>query len=493
MPLEPIIGLEIHVQLTTKSKMFCSCANIFGDVEPNSAICPICMGYPGTLPVPNATAIEWTRRAGAALQCELALKSKFDRKSYFYPDLPKGYQISQFDEPFCRHGALTISTPEGDKTIGITRIHLEEDAAKNTHPTGANYTLIDFNRAGTPLMEIVTEPDIRAPEDAKIFLQDLQRIIRSLGVSDADMEKGQMRCDANISLREVGTDKLNPKIEVKNINSFRNVERALKYEIKRQTSEWEKGNVPHHATRGWDADTQKTVEQRVKEEAADYRYFPDPDIPPFEFTAEENTLVAKSIPELPPQKRARFVREYALTAEQAQLLIDLPLLADFFENVTSELEDLDQERVDVLPKGVKSLAQLALNMMVRQLRDVIEKQELTAETLKISPENFAELVVLVQQQKINKNAVPQVLDEMQRTGGDPDAIIQNLGLEQVSGEADLERYVKDVIAANPDVVEKIKAGKDAALQFLMGQVMAKSRGKGNPKVIIDLLKKNIMA
>lgn len=492
MKLEPVIGLEIHVQLKTKSKMFCSCANIFGDVEPNSAICPICMGYPGTLPVPNKTAIAWTQKAGAALGCELATKSKFDRKSYFYPDLPKGYQISQYDQPFCGSGKIDIVVSEQKRTIGITRIHLEEDAAKNVHDKTAKATLIDFNRAGTPLMEIVTEPDLRTPEEAKIFLQELQRIMRALDISDADMEKGQLRCDANISLREVGSTTLHPKTEVKNLNSFRNVERALAFEIKRQTAEWEKGRPPQEqSTRGFNADTGETFEQRSKEAAADYRYFPEPDIPPFTFTPEELNTIRATVPELPAIKRARFMSEFGLTAQHAALLAEDQFLAELFEEVASELAQQEKEQVGVLPAELKELIRLATNILVRQVREVITAQKLTRQTLKITPENLAELVILIQQSKVNKNALPQVLEEMQRTGGDPDATIAKLGVAQESGEAQLEQYVSNVIAANADVVAKIKAGKESALQFLMGQVMAKSGGKANPDVILKLLRQQL--
>lgn len=513
MTLEPVIGLEIHVQLKTKSKMFCSCANIFGDVEPNSAICPICLGYPGTLPVPNATAIEWTRLAGAALNCELIHKSKFDRKSYFYPDLPKGYQISQYDQPFCGRGELAIVVDGQERKIGITRIHLEEDAAKNTHPANANYTLIDFNRAGTPLMEIVTEPDIKTPAEAKTFLQELQRIMRALGVSDADMEKGQMRCDANISLREKGSKEFNPKIEVKNLNSFRNVERALAYEIKRQTKLWEgvsegvrnpEFKVPDtfkltfklpdtlkQQTRGWDADAQKTTEQRTKEEAADYRYFPEPDIPPFVFTEADDKKIKKQLPELPLARRKRFESEYGLAADQAQLFVDLPPLADYFENVVSELNEGVSEGVrnhefkvpDTLPKS-DPLTKSAANLVLRELKSLLPD-------IKITPENFAEVVVLVEQGKITKTSLSKLLAEMQATGGDPDPLIEKLGLAQVSDTGKLDTVVEEVIAANPDVVAKIKAGKDSALQFLMGQVMAKTKGKASAPTVVALLKKKL--
>ncbi len=492
MNLEPVIGLEIHVQLKTASKMFCSCANIFGDVPPNSAICPICMGYPGTLPVPNAKAIEWVQKAGAALGCELATSSKFDRKSYFYPDLPKGYQISQYDEPFCGKGALQIVVGGVARTIGITRIHLEEDAAKNIHDGTTNTTLIDFNRAGTPLMEIVTEPDIRTPEEAKLFLQELQRIVRAIEVSDADMEKGQLRCDANISLREVGEKTFHPKTEIKNLNSFRNVERALQYEIGRQTKEWEKSGAPQVlATRGFNADTGVTTAQRTKEEAADYRYFPEPDIPPFTFTPEQLNVIRAAVPELPGALRTRLMKEFGLAEQHAAQLASEPFLASLFEEVVSELQQQDQEQVAVLTKELPDLVKLAANMVLRQLREIIVAQALTRDTLKVTPENLAELVVLLQQGRVAASGVTAVIAEMQRTGGDPDAIIAKLGLEQESGEEALLQYVHDVIAANPDVVAKIKAGKDSALQFLMGQVMAKSKGKANPGVITALLRQQL--
>lgn len=491
MELEPVIGLEIHVQLKTKSKMFCSCPNVFGDAPPNSAICPICMGYPGTLPVPNHEAILWARKVGAALNCSLATKSKFDRKSYFYPDLPKGYQISQYDQPLCGEGSVTITVKGKPITIGIERIHLEEDAAKNIHSKGANETLVDYNRAGTPLLEIVTKPDIKTPEEAKLFLQELQAIVRSLEVSDADMEKGHLRCDANISLREKGSTSLNPKTEIKNLNSFRNVERALLYEIDRQTQEWEAGKKPHQATRGFNADTGTTTQQRSKEEAADYRYFPEPDIPPMEFTSDEEAAIRRGLPELPQQKRERFIRQYSISEQQAQLLVEHKELSYFFEDVVSELQQQDKERVDVLPKEVKELVTMAANMILRDIRGLMTEHSLTLAALKITPENFAEVVILLQQGKINRTSLKLLLEEMQRTGGDPDPIIQKLGLQQVNADNDLEKYITDVIEANADIVSKVKAGKDAAIMFLVGEVMAKTRGKANPKMVIELLKKKI--
>ncbi|MEX1997865.1 MAG: Asp-tRNA(Asn)/Glu-tRNA(Gln) amidotransferase subunit GatB [Candidatus Andersenbacteria bacterium] len=490
-PLEPVIGLEIHVQLKTKSKMFCSCPNILGAAPPNSAICPICLGYPGTLPVPNATAIDWTLKAGAALNCVLATKSKFDRKSYFYPDLPKGYQISQYDEPFCGPGSLTITVGEQAHTVGITRIHLEEDAAKNIHPAAADYTLIDFNRAGTPLMEIVTEPDITTPAVAKVFLQELQLLMRALDIADADMEKGQLRCDANISLREVGSTKLYPKTEVKNLNSFRNVERALNYEIERQTKLWQKGKLPPEpGTRGFNAKTGVTTAQRTKEAAADYRYFPEPDIPPFIFNKEELQRVRRSLPELPAARRERFTRDLAVSPQTASLLVAQPLLSHFFENTVSELQQQAKERAD-FPGPLPQLVQLAANIIMRQIRDLMAVNELTEKDLKITAENFAELVILVEQGKVNRTSLTPLLQKMQETGGDPDPLIAQLGLAQESDISQLQQYVDEVIAANPEVVAKIKGGKETAVQFLMGQVMAKSKGIANPAVITMLLKQRL--
>lgn len=493
MPLESVIGLEIHIQLKTNSKMFCSCPNIFGDVAPNSAICPICLGYPGTLPVPNQQAIAWTQLVGSALNCELAKLSKFDRKHYFYPDLPKGYQISQYDQPFCGRGSFTFPVNGEQVACGITRVHLEEDAAKNTHPPGASYTLVDFNRAGTPLIEIVTEPDLRTPSQARAFLQELRRLLRVLAVSDADMEKGQLRCDANVSLREAGRRTLNPKAEIKNLNSFRNVERALAYEINRQSQAYKAGRVPkYNTTRGFNADKGGTYEQRTKETAADYRYFPDPDIPPFAFTDEELNERRRAVSELPLPKQERFRRQYGVSDDQARQFADMPPLADFFEHTVSELEQLAKERLEISGRDIVSLAALTANLTLRHIRQLAAQEKVTAAQLRLSPENFAELVVLIYQDKIGASAVPRVLDEMQRTGGDPDAIITQLNVAQVSDTDELGAAVAAVIAENPDVVAKIKAGKETAMQFLMGQAMAKTGGRAHPGEITRLLQEKLL-
>lgn len=492
MNLEPVIGLEIHIELKTKSKMFCTCANVsFVETEPNTSICPICMGYPGTLPLPNKKAIELTQKMGAALNCELAKVSKFDRKSYFYPDLPKAYQISQFDQPFCGEGELEIVVDGEVRKIGIERIHLEEDAAKNTHPAKADYTLVDYNRAGTPLMEMVTKPDLRSPEEAKVFLQQLQKIARHLGVSDADMEKGQMRADANISLREVGSNELHPKTEVKNINSPKFVAKALQFEIERQAEEWEEGGAPQvQSTRGFDSSTGRTTEQRRKEGAADYRYFPEPDIPPFEFSDQDLQAARAGLTELPAAKQARFVEEFGIAPEQAELLVGQENLGNFFESVASEISQLEKEQVAIPASEVPKLVKLAVNLVSRQLRELVGEEVVPTE---ITPENFAELVALVDDGKISKDALAQVLAEMKRTGGDPDAIIANLGLAQVSDASSLEKFVDEAIQQNPDVVEKIKAGKGGAIQYLMGQVMAKSQGKANAQEVVKMLEKKLLS
>lgn len=498
MKLLPVIGLEIHVQLKTKSKMFCACKNVLGNASPNTSICPICMGYPGTLPVPNAQAIEWTQLAGAALSCELPTHAKFDRKSYFYPDLPKGYQITQFEEPFCLQGHFPIIVNGKERSIGITRIHLEEDAAKNMHVQDEKSTLIDYNRAGTPLMEIVTEPDIASPEEAKIFLQELQRVMRTLGISDADMESGQMRCDANISLRlaelaqgKLDVSSLHPKTEIKNINSFKFVEKALAYEIERQSAMWEEKEIPDHATRGWNSKTGKTVAQRTKEAAADYRYFPEPDIPPFVFSEEALRGIIKALPELPWEARERFMKEYGLTPAQAELLLKNADLAHFFEDTYSEIGQIDKERSDISPSDILHVATLAAKVILQEFRLMWEEEGAMGREIRITPENFAELIVLVKQGKLNSNAVRPMLGEMQKTGGDPDAVMQNLGLAQVSDTAELEIIVQEVISENPQVVESIQAGKEVGLQFLMGQVMGKTKGKANPKVVLELLRSKL--
>jgi aspartyl-tRNA(Asn)/glutamyl-tRNA(Gln) amidotransferase subunit B len=485
----PVIGMEVHAELKTKSKMFCSCKNGLGqESEPNIHICPVCTAQPGALPTPNRKAIESVQRAGLALGCVLATHSKFDRKNYFYPDLPKGYQISQYDEPFCGKGELLIR--EG-KTAGITRIHMEEDTGKLTHPAGADYTLVDLNRAGVPLMELVTEPDIDSASDARLFCQTLRQILRYLDISDADMEKGQMRCEANISIHEEGTEKLSgTKVEVKNINSFRAVEKAIEYEIKRQTEELEAGRTIVQETRGWDESGQKTVSQRKKESAHDYRYFPEPDIPPFSFTEADFEVLRRTIPELPAAKEKRFASQYGLTSDALSVITAEKTTAEYFESVVSEIGDKKESRE--LDADEEKAIRLAANYIVTELRKRLTDLGKTIADSGITPENYAEFIVILADGKINSSAAQMVLGEMLLGGdNDPSHIIARLNLAQMSDSGELEGIVDAILSVNAKSVEDYKAGKQNAFQFLIGQVMKETKGKANPKVVSEILVKRL--
>jgi len=492
MKYEAVIGLEIHVQLRTKSKMFCSCDNTGEDQAPNTTICPICTGQPGTLPVINQQAVDWAILIGLALNGEIAKFSKFDRKNYFYPDLPKGYQISQYDLPFVNGGYLEV----GDRKVKLTRIHLEEDAAKLIHKDGA--TLVDFNRGGTPLLEIVTEPDIKNPQEAKNFLQELKLIMRYQGVSSADMEKGHLRCDANISLRPEGEKTFYPKIEIKNLNSFKSVEKALEYEIKRQTKLWEDGKSPKkQETRGWDEVKEMTVEQRGKEEASDYRYFPEPDLPPLKIDEKRIQKAKGNLRELPQQKRKRFINEYGFSLEEAKILTDDRDLSYYAEQVISELGawlstlGLEGTKEEIWEKNKKKLNKLVANWIINRLLKLVSENNIEISKIKINPENFAEFIVLVYQNKISSKSAQQVLEKMLIKGGAPSHIIKEEGLEQVSNEGELTDIVEKTIKNNPQVVEDYKKGKSNALQFLIGKIMKETKGKANPQAIAKLLKEKI--
>jgi len=484
----PVIGLEIHVELKTDSKMFCACKNdpSLGK-EPNSNICPVCTAQPGTLPVANQKAIEFVQMAGLALNCDLRKDSKFDRKNYFYPDIPKGYQISQYDQPLCEKGWVSV---EGDKIVGITRIHLEEDTGKLVHPKGANYTLVDFNRAGVPLMELVTEPDIENGKEARIFCQKLQQIFRYLEISEADMERGQMRCEVNISLYKKGEEKLSgTKVEVKNINSFKFVEKSIDYEIKRQTELLDNGEEIIQETRGWSEPKGETVSQRKKESAHDYRYFPEPDIPPLKFNDACIENLKEKLPELPDAKAKRLVEEYGLSKENVEVIISDKDLAEFFEEVVSELKE--KKESGEISSEENKLLKLAANYIVSELQKHLVKNFQTIKDIKISAENYTELIGILADGKINSSAGQIVLEEMYRTGGDPSQIIESKNLSQVSDSGELEKIVLAVIDKNPKSVEDYKAGKQNALQFLMGQVMSATKGKANPKVVMDLLREKL--
>ncbi|MFA5754698.1 MAG: Asp-tRNA(Asn)/Glu-tRNA(Gln) amidotransferase subunit GatB [Patescibacteria group bacterium] len=495
---EAIIGLEIHAELKTKSKMFCACNNDPEGAAPNTTVCPICLGHPGTLPVPNQEAINWTLLTGLALHCKINRLSKFDRKNYFYPDLPKGYQISQYDLPFCYAGYLEI---EGKK-IDITRIHLEEDTGKSRHFKDEDYTLLDFNRAGTPLMELVTEPVIADAPEAKKFCQTYQQILRYLDISNADMEKGEMRCEANVSVQTEGhwvykngqilpkgKHRLNNKVEVKNINSFRAVEKAIKFEIDRQTALIAKGETVLAETRGWDESRGQTVSQRVKETSADYRYFPEPDIPPIKIDDDWLARLAAAMPEMPAAKKIRFIREYSLSPEIAEVITNDKLLADWTEKVISELEAWIEANGDEADRQDKRLAKTAANWITSELLKHLKSDNKTIRDLKLTAENFAELVCLIYQGKVNSSAGQTILEFMYNNGGDPTDIMHDMGLEQLDDTTALETVVKNVLAKNPAQVEQYKKGKTNVLQFLLGQVMTETRGKANPKVARELLEK----
>lgn len=498
MEYDVIIGLEIHAELKTGSKMFCSCDNDSEDAEPNENTCPICLGHPGTLPYPNKQAIEWTILLGLGLNCKINKSSKFDRKNYFYPDLPKGYQISQYEIPFCEKGYLDTN---GDK-VAITRIHLEEDTGKSTHPSGKKYSLIDLNRAGTPLVEMVTEPVIKSAQQARLFCHRYQQILRYLDISNANMEKGEMRCEANISLQKkgewkyedgeikpVGEAKLNPKTEIKNINSFKAVERAINYEIDRQAKLLDKGEEMPQETRGWDENKAKTLRQRVKESAADYRYFPEPDIPPINIEGEKISEIKVRLPEMPDAKKKRFMDNYDFSDENAKALVSSKDLAAYTEKVVSELRAWIDSTGDNWERQKKKLAKLTSNWLLSELFSHMNKDGLSINDINITPENFAELITLVYKEKINSSAGQKILKVMYEKGGDPTDIMKDMGLEQMDDEKQLEDTIKKVLQDNPDQVELYKGGKTALLQYFVGQTMAATKGKANPKKVSEILKK----
>jgi aspartyl-tRNA(Asn)/glutamyl-tRNA(Gln) amidotransferase subunit B len=491
-----IIGLEIHAELKTKTKMFCRCDNDAHGAEPNRHTCPVCLGHPGTLPVPNKQAIEWTILTGLALNSQINYLSKFDRKNYFYPDLPKGYQVSQFDLPFVYKAELEVD----GEMIEITRIHLEEDTGKLSHPTGKNYSLVDYNRAGTPLMELVTEPVIHDAQTAKKFCQNYQQILRYLDVSNADMEKGEMRCEANVSIQEkgkwiyedglikpVGGYKLNPKVELKNINSFKAVEKAVEYEVARQKRALEEGEKLVQETRGWNEDKQMTVRQRIKETSADYRYFPDPDLPPINITPEVIAETRLMLVELPIAKKKRFMAEYGMSNDDADILVADKKLADYTEQVISELHAWN-EALDQPENDKERLAKLTTNWLISELFKHLKTDNLSIDQTKITPAHFAELISLIYGNKINSSAGQTILEKMYQEGCSPTGCMQELGLEQIQDDGHLEEIVKEIIARFPAQVEQYKGGKEAIIQFLVGQGMAATKGKANPAKLQEIFK-----
>ncbi|MBX4205205.1 MAG: Asp-tRNA(Asn)/Glu-tRNA(Gln) amidotransferase subunit GatB [Candidatus Doudnabacteria bacterium] len=492
MKYEPVIGLEVHIQLKTQSKMFCSSPNAEADA-PNTHICEVCTGHPGVLPVINREAVRKSLMVGLALNCEIAEYSKFDRKNYFYPDLPKGYQISQFDMPLNGRGEMEIIVGGKKRKIGITRAHLEEDAGKLMHPAGANYSLVDYNRAGTPLLEIVSEPDIRTSEEAKVYLQHLQNVARYLSVSDADMEKGHLRCDANISLRKEGETGFPPyKVEVKNMNSFKAVAAAIEYEIKRQTEILDEGGTPAKETRGWVDDKGVTVSQRSKEESQDYRYFPEPDLPMLHFTKEYIDELRRELPELPNVRKERFISQFGLAEKDAETLVNYKALSEYFEEVVSELDEwLEIENPKADGQDRNKLVKLAANWTIGQFLALLNEKNILPADSKITQENFAELIKLIGQGKVSQLSAKDVFVKMFETGEDPSNVLDQLGLHQVSDEGPLLEAVKKVISENPKGVEDARTKGEKAFGFLVGQTMKELKGKGNPQKINELLKKEL--
>ena len=505
MKLETVIGLEIHVQLATKSKMFCSCANVDTDAPPNSAVCPICLGHPGTLPVPNQEALAMAVKFATALGFTVPAITKFDRKHYAYPDLPKGYQISQFDQPIGSNGSLIIDVAGRPLHVSFERVHLEEDAAKSIRALDGR-VLVDYNRAGTPLVEVVTKPCLTSPAEAKVLLQELQRIARYLNISLADMELGHMRCDANVSLRP--TPELLraapfppnehgywPKTEIKNLNSFRHAERALTYEVQRQTAQWVAGTPPaQESTRGWDEQRGETLVQRVKEGSADYRYFAEPDIPPIALSPAYQQKVSSDVVELPRAKRLRFQQQYNLTADESTLLTSEVHIANWFEHVISELQEWFSTRTGAAEvpeeewtKANAKVMRQAATWVTTRLFGILAESGRPLEVQQVSAENFAELMTMLAERHVNLTTAQVVLKQMVLTGKDPHEIVDAGHLQQVTDAVTIVGVVDRVLLENADIAADVKAGRVAKAQFLVGQVMKLSKGQADPAIVRELL------
>jgi aspartyl-tRNA(Asn)/glutamyl-tRNA(Gln) amidotransferase subunit B len=470
-----VIGLEVHVQVRTQSKMFCTCPNMFGQ-EPNSLVCPVCMGYPGVMPVPNYEAIRKTFVAGLMCSCEIAKFSKFDRKSYFYPDMPKNYQISQYDLPFCNHGSIHVSGKGfsgediADKIIGITRIHLEEDVGKSTH--FGSCSGVDFNRAGVPLMEIVSEPDMNSADEAYAYLSALRQMMQYAEISDCDMEKGQMRCDVNISLKPAGAEVLGTKIEIKNLNSFRSIHRSIVHEIERQANMIDGGVRIVQETRAWNDEKGETFILRTKENAHDYRYFPEPDLLPVTLTDEDIAKIKSELPELPEQKRERFVRDYGLTPYDAQILTSEKFLSDYFDGGAKST------------KTPKTLANWISTELMRELND----RNISFENNPVPVKYLVELTDLIADGTISGKIAKTVFADFFETGKSPGEIVREKGLLQISDDSAIGKFVITAVEQNPAQVQQYREGKTAVIQYLVGQVMKLSKGKANPQVVNKLLK-----
>jgi len=478
MEYEAVIGLEVHVQLNTRSKIFCGCSTEFG-APPNTHVCPVCMGQPGVLPVLNKEVLYKAIKAGLALNGEIALYSKFDRKNYFYPDLPKGYQISQYDLPIMKNGYLDITLSSGEvKRIGITRMHMEEDAGKLIHSEGEAVSYVDFNRAGVPLLEIVSEPDMRSSEEAYFYLKELRNIMKYIEVSDVNMEEGSLRCDANVSIRPKGEKRFGTKVEIKNMNSFNSVKRAIEYEIARQIEILESGGTIFQETRLYDAEKNKTFSMRTKEEAHDYRYFPEPDLPPIVIDKSLIEEIRNSLPELPVERRKRFVTEYSLTQFDANLLTEEKELADYFEYCVKN------SRIE--PKKFA-------NWIQSEVLAVLNEKNITIKDFEniVQPGELINLLSFIEDGTISGKIAKDVFLEMINTGKCAREIIELKGLKQITDSSEIERWVNEVIDKNPKEVEKYRQGNEKILGFFVGEVMKLSKGKANPKLVNEILRKKL--
>ena len=474
---EPVIGLEVHVQLGTRTKIFCGCPTGFG-AAPNTNVCPVCLGLPGALPVLSREAVELAMKAGMALNCTVRPLSRFARKNYFYPDLPKGYQISMYDQPLAEHGFVDIEVEGLRKRIGVTRVHMEDDAGKSQHEgfaDSARYTYVDLNRCGAPLIEIVSEPDMRSSDEAFAYLSELKQTLQFVEVSSCDMEKGHLRCDANVSVRLKGAEKFGTRAEVKNINSFRFLKQAIEYEIARQVAIVEGGGVIHQETRLFNSDTGETVGMRSKEEAHDYRYFPEPDLVPLRISDKWREEVRATMPELPAAKRARFIEAYGLREYDAQVLTSTRAMAEYYEVVAEVSTD---------PK-------MAANWVMGDLAGLLKAANKDITESPVPARYLGELVAMIVKGELTGKMAKEVLPKIAETGDAPAVIVEREGLKQISDSGALEKIVDEVIAANPKQVEQFKAGKTAVIGFLVGQVMKASRGQANPATVNEILKSRL--
>lgn len=480
MKYEAVIGLEVHTELQTKTKIFCSCRTSFG-ADPNTNVCPVCLGLPGVLPVLNKKVLEYAVRAGLALNCEISRFSKFDRKNYYYPDLPKNFQTSQFDLPICEHGYLDVEVEGEKRRIRITRAHMEEDAGKLVHHgtsiTDSDYSLVDYNRTGTPLLEIVSEPDMRSAKEAVAYMEKMRAILQYVGISDCRMEEGSLRCDANVSVRPVGQKELGTKTEIKNINSFKGVERAIEYEAMRQAELLEDGGKVVQETRTWDEKEGVTKSMRTKEEANDYRYFPEPDLVPFTLSDEYIENIRKSLPELPDARKERYMKEFGLSSEDAVFMTNDKATADYFEAAVDAGAD---------PKA-------CVNWLMGEFASQLSTDGIEIAKAPVSAENLAALLKLISKGTISGKIAKKVFATMWKEGGNPEEIVKAQGLVQISDTAELSKLVDEVVGKNPKAVEDFKAGKKKAVGALVGQIMKATKGKANPRVINELLNKKLQS